>query len=171
MHLDDYVRHVHDQLTAAAALADDRTREIAARLADTAAPALRLAIMSALGAAADEVTAALLDSPGAPAVSVRVDGSDVRIDVASGAPEPAAPRTDDGDASARISLRLSEALKADLEQAAARDGVSVNTWLVRAANQALAGPPVGFGAAAFAARAAGAGGRRNARHITGWING
>src|SRR6267154_2654229 len=33
---------------------------------------------------------------------------------------------------ARISLRLPESLKVRLEAAAARDGVSVNTWLVQA---------------------------------------
>ena len=173
MQLEDYVRQVHDQLTAAAALADDRTREIAARLADTAAPALRLAIMNALAAAADEITAALLDSPGSPAVAVRVEGADVRIDVAAGAPEPAAPRPDEGDANARISLRLSEALKAEVEEAAAHDGVSVNTWLVRAASHALAGPWGGFdGRHAGAGRTASRNVRsRNAHHVTGWING
>jgi predicted HicB family RNase H-like nuclease len=34
--------------------------------------------------------------------------------------------------SARISLRLPESLKTAVEQAAAREGVSTNTWLVRA---------------------------------------
>ena len=181
MHLDDYLRPVGDHLAAAAALADDRTREIAARLAEAAAPSLRLAILDALSAAADEITAALLDSPGSPAGAVRVDGGAVRIDVTPGSAEPAAPRTDDGDTSARISLRLSESLKSDIEAAAAREGVSVNTWLVRAAGAALAGPFAGFGAGfsanlgnnlgnLFAERAAAAG-RRNTHHITGWING
>ena len=38
---------------------------------------------------------------------------------------------DDGQ-TARISLRLPEALKTAVESAAAREGVSVNTWIVRA---------------------------------------
>ena len=171
MHLDEYVRQVAQQLATAAALADDRTREIAGRLADAAGPAVRLALMSALGAAADEITAALLDSPGSPTVSVQMDGgadaSDVRIDVTAAAPEPASGRPDDGDASARISLRLSEALKADVEQAAAREGVSVNTWLVRAAGAALAGSWRGE----HPAHHGGHPGGRNPRHVTGWING
>jgi predicted DNA binding CopG/RHH family protein len=33
---------------------------------------------------------------------------------------------------ARISLRLPEQLKTRIEQAAAREGVSANTWIVRA---------------------------------------
>ncbi|HET6878052.1 MAG TPA: toxin-antitoxin system HicB family antitoxin [Jatrophihabitans sp.] len=186
MHLDSHVAAVHDQLTAAAALGDDRTREIAASLATAAAPAVRLAILDAISAAADEITAALLDYPGSPAVATRLEGDEVRIEVrATAATEAEPPRTDDGEASARISLRLSEALKADIDAAAERDGVSVNTWLVRAATAALRpGPFAGFGSGAFGAfgpfgggwNAPGgpgpSGGRRGGGHnITGWING
>ena len=57
--------------------------------------------------------------------------------------EAAPPRADDGDASARISLRLSESLKTDIDVAATRDGISVNTWLVRVATAALNGPGPG----------------------------
>ena len=173
MHLDDYVRQVHDQLGAAAALGDERTQQIAGTLAAGAAPAMRLAIMNALGAAADEITAALLDSPGSPTVSVRLDGDDVRVEVTAAPPEPAAARADDGDATARISLRLSEALKAEVEEAAGRDGVSVNTWLVRAANSALSPTwPTWPGGPNFGARGGQAGRRAtNVHRVTGWING
>ncbi|MDQ2748125.1 MAG: toxin-antitoxin system HicB family antitoxin [Pseudonocardiales bacterium] len=167
MHLDDYAAQVRDQLTATAALGDERTQHIAHSIAAAAAPAVRLAIMTALAAAADEITAALLDSPGSPSVAVRLDGDTVRVDVLAGDPEPAAARIDDGDASARISLRLPESLKTDVETAAGREGVSVNTWLVRAAGAALApgrpGPGTGWSDV----------GRRgnNPHHVTGWING
>ena len=40
---------------------------------------------------------------------------------------------------ARITLRLPEPLKASIEAAAAREGVSVNTWLVRALGRAVTG--------------------------------
>ena len=40
---------------------------------------------------------------------------------------------------ARINLRLPEPLKAGVEQAAARERLSVNAWLVRAAAAAVAG--------------------------------
>jgi hypothetical protein len=159
----------HDQLTASAALGDERTQQIASTVAAAATPAVRLAIMAALAAAADEITAALLDSPGAPAVAVRLDGDTVRIEVLGGEPGPAgAPRPDDGDTSARISLRLSEALKADVEAAAGREGVSVNTWLVRAAGAAL-NPGWPMGAAGWAEAVH----RRasNTHRVTGWING
>ena len=166
MHLDDYVTQVHDQLTATAALGDERTQQIAQTVAVAASPAVRLAIMTALAAAADEITAALLDFPGAPSVAVRLDDDAVRVDVVGGDPEPAATRADDGEASARISLRLPESLKSDVETAAGLDSVSVNTWLLRAAGAALRAPgrPAPGGDAAS---------RRgsSAHHITGWING
>ena len=119
MELEGYVNQVQQQLAAAAALGDDRVREIASALASAAEPAVRLAILGALAGAADEITAALLDSPGSPAVAVHLDGDEVRVAVTSGGGEPAPPvtatRTDEGDASARISLRLSEALKTEID--------------------------------------------------------
>ncbi|HEY7893095.1 MAG TPA: hypothetical protein VIC05_12880 [Solirubrobacteraceae bacterium] len=157
MHLDDLIQQVHDQLRSSAALGDERTQQIAATLATTVEPAVRLAIMNALADAADEITAALLDLPGSPAVSVRLDGGQLRVDVTRGEAQPLARPADDGDASARVSLRLSEALKADIEAAAGRDGLSVNSWIVRAATSALTSGP---------------GGRTHyGQRITGWING
>jgi hypothetical protein len=174
MELDHVLGQVREHLTATAALGDERTREIAAALATAVTPSVRLAIVTALGAAADELTGALMDYPGAPVVTMSVDGDRVRLDVHAAAPvepPPAAPRPDDTDASARISLRLPESLKADVEQAAAREGISVNSWLVRAATTAL--QPPWAGAARFAAGWADTTGRRGAsgQHITGWING
>ena len=170
MELDSYVAQVHDQLVAAAALGDDRVREIAETLAAAASPAVRLALLSALAAAADEITAALLDSPGSPAVAVRLESDEIRIAVSSSPSEPVQPaRVDDGDASARISLRLSESLKAEVDAAATRAGVSVNTWLVRAATAGLAGGSAGSGDH----RGAGAGPDTWApktHHVSGWIN-
>ena len=162
MELQSYTTQVQEQLVAAAGLGDERAQQTAAVLARAAEPAIRLALLAALTGVADEITAALLDVPGAPAVSVRLDGDTVRVDVRAAAPEVDEPaRVDDADTSARISLRLSESLKADVDAAAARDGVSVNTWLVRAASSALAGR---------GPRGAGTRGRDTHR-ITGWING
>jgi hypothetical protein len=168
MHLDDHITHVQQQLSAAAALGDERTQQIAATLAAAVAPAVRLAIISALSSAADEITADLLDSPGAAAISVQLDGSDVRIDVRSMDAAPQATTVaDDGDASARISLRLSEALKSDVEGAARREGISVNTWLVRAATRALATAQGNAGASGTHSPRQ----TSTAHRITGWING
>jgi uncharacterized protein (DUF1778 family) len=176
MQLDNSIAQVHEQLRAAAALGDDRTREIADALATAATPAVRLAVLHALTEAADEITAALLDYPGAPGVSVHLDANDITVEVhaaAVAADVPNEARRDEGDPSARISLRLSEALKADIDAAAERDGVSVNTWLVRAASTALDPNPFsgwlngGFGPGGGRGRPR----RDNQHRVTGWING
>lgn len=171
MHLDDYVRQVHEHLGATAALGDEHTQQVADTLIRAAAPAVRLALIGALSAAADEITAALLDSPGAPAVAVRLDGDDVRVEVSVTDNEPAAAREETGDATARISLRLSESLKSEIEAAADRDGVSTNSWLIRAATSALA--PSWPGMPGFTGHGGqhGRGRNRNAHRVTGWIDG
>jgi hypothetical protein len=185
MQLDHHLAQVSDQLAATAALGDDRAREIAAALTTAATPAVRLALLKAVSEAADEITAALLDYPGSPAVTVRMDADEISLDVHAAAPaaEPDEPRRDDGEANARISLRLTEALKADIDAAADEEGVSVNTWLVRAATAALRPGPFGF--AGLGSGFAGLGpdfrvnfggdprgrARRDTRHVTGWING
>ena len=82
-------------------------------------------LLDIAGQAADQLSAQL------PAghVEVRLSGRDPElVYVADPDPEPVAP-SDDYDA--RITLRLPESLKAQVERWAAADGVSVNTWLVR----------------------------------------
>jgi hypothetical protein len=171
MHLDDHVRQVHQQLAATAALGDERTQQIAEALLGAATPAVRLALIGALSAAADEINAALLDAPASPAIAIRLDGDDVRVDVTLDTGEPAATREETGDATARISLRLSESLKSDIEAAADREGVSTNAWLVRAATSALS--PSWPGMPGFGAHGGphGRGRGRNAHRVTGWIDG
>ncbi len=138
MQLEPHVARVREQIQATAALGDDRTREVAAGLAEGVDAATRLALLGAVSEAADEITAALLDQPGAPAVAVRLDGSDaLAVEVRSAEHDHPAQPPAEGDTSARVSLRLAESLKSEIDAAAERDGVSVNTWLVRAATTAL----------------------------------
>ena len=152
MDLQRYVSQVQEQLIATARVGDERTHETATALAAAAGPAVRLALLSAVSAAAEEI-GALLE---AATVSAHLDGDDVHVELT---PSEAVPElaVDDGDASARISLRLSESLKAQVELAARSELISVNSWLVRAAGAALG-------------RQRPAHGTGNHR-ITGWING
>lgn len=185
MNINDHVSKVQAQLDAAAALGDERTREIASALGTAAAAAVRLAIQDALSAAAAEANAALFAASGghpAPAISFIVSGDTVRASVTS---PPASDedagnsRPDDGDASARITLRLSEALKADIEDAAARADASVNTWLVRVASAAARneGPFGGWGGWKSWAGPGGFGGwtpghvAKGGNRMTGWVTG
>jgi hypothetical protein len=181
MELDEFTNRVHDQLIAAAALGDERTQQIAATLATTAHSAVRLAILDAVSAAGLEINAALFEAANgepSPAVSIHLEGDSIRVSVThppTQAEEPSRP--DDGEATARISLRLSEGLKSEIEQAAVNAEVSVNTWLVRAATTAvnsgsrgsswLPGPgswPPGPGSWP-------GGPGRGSNRITGWVTG
>ena len=175
MELHSHVAQVQEQLETAASLGDERTQQTAAALASAAGPALRLAILTAVSAAADEITSALLDSPGAPSISVQLDGDDLRIDVRVTADQSPSAPADDGDTSARISMRLSETLKTDIEAAARRDAISVNSWLVRAATTSLNpqwGPWGGNARRGGHPGHPGHAGRGgNSQHVTGWING
>ncbi len=168
MQLHPYVDHVQAHLAATASLGDDSTRATAEALATAAEASVRLALLGAVANAADEITTALLDSPGAPTVVIRLDGDDLRVEVRMSAPaepatEDAAAATENAEHPARISLRLPEALKGQIEVVARAHGISVNTWLVRAASTSLS-VPVRGGRRTFPWETG------NAQHLTGWLN-
>jgi HicB family len=127
MDLTAYVTSVEETLAAAAAAGDDATRRTANALATAVEPAVRLAIMDALSELVLEVTEALDDH----AVELRLEAGEVRpvISLAAAEEEPAATAAAEGGEPSRITLRLAETLKAQAERAAAREGVSLNTWL------------------------------------------
>lgn len=170
MQPETYSKSVRDELLAAAALGDERTQTIAQALARTVESAVRLAVIDAVSAAARELNLLLFgdtdpvadDAPTGIRTSVDADG--VRFSVVDPAVAPeSGSRFDDGEPNARISLRLTEALKADIERAAAEDNISVNNWLVRAATVAVDRGP-------HRQRWAGASGR-GAHRISGWVTG
>jgi hypothetical protein len=189
MNLADAGHQVRDQILAAAALGDDRTREIAAALSQAADAAVRLAVLQALTRASTELADALADAattrglPWVPEISLQLDGDRLGFAVAVVATEaepaevagPAeaaagadgATGADRAEATARISLRLSEALKAGIEQAADRAEISVNSWLVRVATAALHDDPSRHGAEGWGSWQGNRGGKR----VTGWLTG
>jgi predicted HicB family RNase H-like nuclease len=182
MKITQYADTVRDQLLAAASLADERTQQVAATLAGTVESAIRLAIVEAVSAAAGEINSALFEASGGQpfaAVTVHLDRQEIHVAVSQPPIEADdASRSDDGEATARISLRLSESLKSDVEQAASSADVSVNTWLVRAAAAAVnqgarhgqAWPP---GPALWHAGPwnPASGPARGSNRITGWVTG
>jgi hypothetical protein len=139
-----------DLLTAADAGGED-ARALAERLTAPLESSVRLALLSALSQAAEEITGQL--APGT--VDVRLRGSDLGfavthppVEPATGpaagpsAPEATGPAVDlDEGGTLRITLRLPEQLKSRVDEAAARLGVSVNTWLVRAVANAMTPEP------------------------------
>ena len=138
MDLQRYVEEVRRQLAAAAEAGGDDARALAERLTPALDSVLRLTLLEALGEAAAEITRDL--APGS--VDVRLRGREpefvVTVAPADTTPEPveATSYADDA-ATARINLRLPDQLKARVEQAAERHGLSVNAWLVRAASAAV----------------------------------
>ncbi|QLH25547.1 hypothetical protein [Streptomyces sp. Rer75] len=156
MELMRYVDDLRQELITAAEAGDAQTREVAERLVAPLSASVRLVLLDALSAAADEITREL--APGA--VEVRLRGLDPGFVVTlppseepsdesarpfsqpfDGAPPeappaPGAPGAKDG-ATARVNFRPPEQLKARIEEAASREGLSVNAWLVRAASAML----------------------------------
>lgn len=148
MELDRYIEDIHGQLDAAAQAGGEEARELADRLTAPLDSAIRLALQDALAAAAEEITVEL--APGS--VELRLRGREPEFvvtpppvdptgDEAGGADAttsvwPATPDGEEGTVS-RINLRLPEHLKARIERAAADEGLSVNSWLVRSSAAAV----------------------------------
>ncbi len=145
MDLTPYVGSLGRELLTAAEAGGDGAASVE-RLTVAMESAIRLTLLEALSAAADEITTEL--APGS--VQVRLRGRDPEFvvtvqlqqapDEATGraaAPvDDAAAGFEDG-ATARINVRLPEQLKVAVEEAAGKEGRSVNAWLVRAASAAL----------------------------------
>jgi hypothetical protein len=129
MNLTVVIDSLRSELTAVAELGDERVAGVAQRLADTLSSSLRLRLLDILGQAALELS----DNLPSGHVEVRLAGQEPELVYVEGEADPA---TATEDMSARISLRLPESLKTAIETAAAREGVSVNTWLVRALSRA-----------------------------------
>src|SRR5580693_3542921 len=146
MELTPYVESLRRELTVAAEVGGEDARALADRLLQPLDAAVRLTLLEALSAAAEEISAEL--APGA--VDVRLRGGSAAFVVTAppaAAPADAAPGpvdvrmpVADGDDAAmvRINLRLPGNLKALIEDAAAGGGISVNAWIVRAAAAGLA---------------------------------
>jgi hypothetical protein len=146
MELTQYVENLRRELTTAAEVGGEDARALAGRLLPPLDAAVRLTLLEALSAAAEEISAEL--APGS--VDVRLRGGTAAFVVTP--PAPAAPADDvtapvevrlpvaEGDDAAmvRINLRLPANLKALIEDAAAAGGLSVNAWIVRAAAAGLA---------------------------------
>lgn len=103
-------------------------------LAEVLEPAIQLTLLDVLSTAAAEITSLL----GGAAVEVRLAGSEVTFVLTEHAPPDPPAEVEAADAGmARVALRLPETLKARVEEAAAGDGVSANTWLTQAIRRAL----------------------------------
>jgi hypothetical protein len=149
MDLTSHVNGLGREFATLAEAGGEPARALVERLTGSLESAIRMTLLDALSAAADEISRDL--APGS--VELRLRGRDPSFVVTSppgepfelaaqdpateeGAREGGLLLTEDGPA-ARINVRLPEQLKASIDEAAAKEGRSVNAWLVRAAAAAL----------------------------------
>ena len=130
------VEDLATDLAALGALGDEATATAARRLASAMQGPITARLLEALGRVSEELGASLPNYR----VELRLSAGEAEI-VAT--PELPAARPeedqDDAEADARITLRLPARLKTRVEQASAREGLSVNTYIVRALGQQAQG--------------------------------
>jgi hypothetical protein len=135
MEMARFLEGLESDLAAVAAVGDEQTAAAAERLIHAIRGSAGFRLLDVLGEAALEVSGQLPSGH----VEVRLSGQDpALVYVGETEAEPAQP-ADDG-LTARITLRLPEGLKASIEVAASREGISVNSWLVRALSRSTAPP-------------------------------
>ncbi|GAA5056480.1 YlcI/YnfO family protein [Nocardia callitridis] len=166
MDLTAYVNNLGREFATLAEAGGEDARVLAQRLTGALESAIRMTLLEALSAAADEITTDL--APGS--VELRLRGRDPNFVVTTTPAEPVedtAEQAETPDAgatfaedgpSARINVRLPEQLKSAVEEAAAKEGRSVNAWLVRAASTALQRPEQHVS------------GKRGRQRLTGWVH-
>jgi hypothetical protein len=145
MNLTPYVENLRRELAVAAEAGGADARALAERLTAPLESAIRLTLLDALSAAADEITRELAPGSvelrlraGEPDFVVTPAPADETVEAARDDAPPSVPAEADEGATARINLRLPEQLKGGIEQAASRERLSVNAWLVRVAAAAIA---------------------------------
>lgn len=155
MNLQSFVDELREQLLHAAEGGGGESLAVAERMTANIDSAVRLVLLETISAAADEITLEL--APGSVEVRLRGRDPEFAVTVPSDLTAPTQPATApaiqqpaaevEESGTARVTLRMSEALKVRVEDAASRDGVSVNAWLVRAVAAATDGnrtsPPPG----------------------------
>lgn len=175
MDLTSYVNNLGREIATLAEASGEEARALVERLTGSLESAIRMSLLEALSAAADEITRDL--APGS--VELRLRGRDPSFVVTLPPAEPLGPAAEDAAATgdgapdsdlliaedgpaARINVRLPEQLKAAIEEAAATEGRSVNAWLVRAAAVTLQRSERGQ-------RPELRGGKRTRQRFTGWV--
>ncbi|MEV6603296.1 YlcI/YnfO family protein [Kutzneria sp. NPDC051319] len=173
MDLTTYVSNLGREFATLAEANGEEARALVERLTGSLESAIRMTLLETLSAASDEITSEL--APGS--VELRLRGRDPQFVVSVpervadtthqepeeiGTAEGSVPISEDGPSS-RINVRLPEALKTAIEEAAAKEGRSVNAWLVRAASAGLQRtdrqrPPAPRGSTV-----------NTAQRITGWV--
>jgi hypothetical protein len=145
-----FVEKLERDLASVAALGGDAVADAAERLMHALRGSAGLRLMETLGEAALEISAQLPEGH----VEVRLVGPDPQLVYVPAEPTEAPTVAAEDGLTARITLRLPESLKRELEGAAVLAGISLNAWLVRALSRSAAPPP-----------------RRTSNRLTGYARG
>jgi hypothetical protein len=133
MQISVFIESLRHDLAAVAAVGDPQASETFQRIAGALESSLRLRLLEAVTAAAHELTSQLPNGR----VEVRLAGADPSLVFVEDAPAPGPSVGGEEAFTARITLRLPDALKASVEVAASRDGLSVNAWIVQALSRSI----------------------------------
>lgn len=112
---------------------DDEATLVAARLAGVLRSSLQLRLFDAMGQAALELS----DQMASGHVEVRLAGRDAELVYVPDEPADTSADDEDDRGTARLTLRMPESMKSQVERAADREGRSTNAWLVAGVKRAL----------------------------------
>jgi hypothetical protein len=149
MELSEYTETLRREVSAVTRMAGDDVARAGQMIAEALDSSIRLTLLDVLAGAAAEITSRMDDT----GVELRLSsGNPVFVVVhtpqemlAPLPPSPPAPdlahsEAEEETGTSRVTLRLPDGLKTRAEAAAARDGQSLNAWLIRAASRALDDP-------------------------------
>ena len=136
MQVTRHVEALKADLAAVAGVGDDTVAAAAQRLSQALTASLGLRLLDVLQEAALEVSEQVPSGH----VEVRLAGQEPLLVYVEDEPAEPAPSQPADELSARITLRLPESLKTAVDAAAAREGLSVNAWLLRALTRAVSTP-------------------------------
>jgi hypothetical protein len=148
MELSEYTEALRREVSAVTRFAGEDVARAGQLIADALDSSIRLTLLDVLAGAAAEITSRLDGTM----IELRLSSANPTFAIIHAAqaepsrPVPPSPPSPPGGAeeesgTSRVTLRLPDGLKARAELAAARDGLSLNTWLIRAVQHALGAPP------------------------------
>ncbi|WP_194291438.1 hypothetical protein [Cumulibacter manganitolerans] len=150
MDISNYLGKVREGFDAATSLADDRTQDVASRVASTVEPSVRLALIEAISDATNEINDELatadvsmtlvagnpefvIDEHGISVAQLasydETDDDSSAEPEGEGEPEPEAGDEDDDESLVRFSLRLPKWAKDKVDRRAEKEGMSTNAYL------------------------------------------
>jgi len=126
-----FTETLRSDLEAVGSMGSDKAMKVAERMITVALPLAKARMLEAMSMALTELSGVL----GIERIDLRVSGDDVTFVPAE--PTVVTRTTEQTADQARFSLRLPDDLKVRIDERAAAEGTSTNTWMVRALEAAV----------------------------------